>query len=246
VDTATGATQVDPWGPEIQAVYASLRVMLTEYPELAIVLLLHLKKPQGRGERRLSDVLGEWARWCDVVILMESDGTTRTRLTVRKRVRRERRIVATKAGGLLVDPVDLDEAKGTKVPLGDVLAAIEAAPGITYAELGAALGVSADTASRYAGLLGDQVDAVKGTGKSGPGAKWRLYAVSASPHVSTRARCGDSAETHAAMEGALSRESPHLRIASIDAETLAETETPAAPAVPETDGLILSMHWPGI
>jgi AAA domain len=31
VDTATGATMVDPWGREIQAVYAALRVMLAEY-----------------------------------------------------------------------------------------------------------------------------------------------------------------------------------------------------------------------
>ena len=97
VDTATGATQVDPWGREIQAVYAGLRVMLAEYPNLAIVLLIHLKKPQGRGERRISDVLGEWGRWCDVVVIMENDGDTRTKVTVRKRVRHERRIVVTKA-----------------------------------------------------------------------------------------------------------------------------------------------------
>jgi hypothetical protein len=54
VDTATGATQVDPWGQAIQAVYSGLRAMVDDYPDLAIVLVLHLKKPTGRGERRLS------------------------------------------------------------------------------------------------------------------------------------------------------------------------------------------------
>ena len=137
--------------------YAALRVMLAEYPALAIVLLIHLKKPQGRGVRRLSDLLGEWGRWCDVVVLMENDGNglSRARLTVRKRVRRERRILATKAGGLLIDPQDLDEVKGTKVPADKVLAAVIAKPGMTYADLGSALGVSKDTASNYVKALGD-------------------------------------------------------------------------------------------
>jgi len=167
-DTATGATQVDPWGKAIQEVFAGLRLMLEAYPALSIVLLLHLKKPTGRGERRISDVLGEWGRWCDVVVLIEQDGNSleRVRLTVRKRVRRQRRIAATKAGGLLIDPTDLDEAKGSKVPLADVLAAIVAEPGIGYAALGERLGVSKDTAARYVAQLGDQVDVAK-TGTRG-------------------------------------------------------------------------------
>src|SRR5450759_851518 len=41
VDTATGATQVDPWGGAIQAVYQSLRAMLAAYPALAVVLVVH-------------------------------------------------------------------------------------------------------------------------------------------------------------------------------------------------------------
>jgi hypothetical protein len=167
-DTATGATQVDPWGKAIQEVFAGLRMMVEAYPALAIVLLLHLKKPQGKAERRISDVLGEWGRWCDVVLLMEQDGTSleRVRLTVRKRVRHQRRIAVMKAGGLLVDPVDLDEAKGAKVPTADVLAAIAAQPGIGYAALGERLGVSKDTAARYVAALGDQVDVAK-TGQRG-------------------------------------------------------------------------------
>ncbi|MDP9269699.1 MAG: AAA family ATPase [Chloroflexota bacterium] len=153
VDTATAATNVDPWGPEIQGVYHGLRLMLDEYPELAIVLVVHLKKPQGRGERRISDVLGEWGRWCDVLVLQENDGAslTRTKLTVRKRVRRERRIIATKSGGLLVDPEEL-QAAGPKVPLGAVLEAIAATPGIDAKALGALLGVSKSTAGRYAAM----------------------------------------------------------------------------------------------
>jgi hypothetical protein len=148
-DTATGAAQIDPWGVDIQAVYRSLRVMLEEYPELAIVLIVHLKKPQGRGERRISDVLGEWGRWCDVLLLMERDGETRVKLTTRKRVRSERRIVATKRDGLLVDPQEL-EGSGPKVPIGTVVAAIASAPGIDATTLAATLGVTKRTAQRYA------------------------------------------------------------------------------------------------
>jgi hypothetical protein len=171
IDTATGATQVDPWGEKIQAVYRDLRLMLDAYPALSIVLLLHLKKPQGRGERRISDVLGEWGRWCDIIVLQEADGTTRTKLSTLKRVRHQRRIAATRADGLLIDPVDLAEAKGTKVPLDTALAAIVAKPGMTYAELGKVLGVSKRTASGYVGRLGDQVD----TAEAGPKRTIRVF-----------------------------------------------------------------------
>jgi hypothetical protein len=151
-DTATAATRTDPWGEEIRALFRSLRLMLAAYPELAIVLTVHLKKPQGKGERRISDVLGEWGRWCDVLVLQENVGNslTQARLTIRKRVRSERRIVATKAGGLLVDATDADAPSGPKVPIEDVVAAISAAPGLSLAGLGAVLDVSKSTAGNYA------------------------------------------------------------------------------------------------
>ena len=157
VDTATGATQVDPWGQAIQRVYADLRAMLEAYSDLAIVLVLHLKKPNGRGDRRLSDVLGEWGRWCDVVLMLESDGPTRTKLSTYKRIRQPRHLVATKSDGLLIDPVDLDEERGPKVAPDAVLAMIAANPGKTFAELAAMLGVSKATAIRYVKDLGDRV-----------------------------------------------------------------------------------------
>jgi hypothetical protein len=151
VDTATGATQIDPWGAAIQEVYGGLRAMIGAYPALSVVLVVHCRKPTGRGDRRISDVLGEWGRWCDVVVLQENDGNSleRCRLTVRKRVRRERRIIVTKSAGLLVEPTDADAGKGAKIPLAEVVAAIDARPGMTLAELGQALGVSKDTASNY-------------------------------------------------------------------------------------------------
>ena len=155
VDTATGATQVDPWGGAIQAVYQSLRAMLAAYSALAVVLVVHLKKPQGHGDRRLSDVLGEWGRWNDVTVIMENDGASlgRCKITIRKRVRHERRIIATKRGGLLVEAADADGAKGTKIPLAEVVAAVAGHPGVTLADLGQALGVSKDTAGRYVATL---------------------------------------------------------------------------------------------
>jgi DNA-binding MarR family transcriptional regulator len=150
VDTATAASNVDPWGPDIQAVYRGLRAMLEAYPQLAIILVVHLKKPQGRGERRLSDVLGEWGRWCDVILLMENDGASleRVKLSVRKRVRRERRIIATKRDGLLVDPEEV-QAAGPKVPMADVVAIIAAEPGISQKQLAARLEVAEGTARTY-------------------------------------------------------------------------------------------------
>jgi hypothetical protein len=247
VDTATGATQVDPWGREIQSVYAALRVMLAEYPDLAIVLLIHLKKPQGRGERRISDVLGEWGRWCDVVILMENDGggLTRARLTVRKRVRHERRIVVTKSGGLLIDPQDLDETKGTKVPAEKVLAAIAGAPGITYVELGTALGVSKDTASNYVKALADRLLTVPGAAGSGPGARVRVYPIAESPNIAEQARFGDPSAMGAVMEGERSpnAESPYIDRRSASAIPL-PARSPAGDGSAELADLPLEEDYP--
>jgi hypothetical protein len=166
VDTATGATGVDPWGKAIQEVYRNLRLMIADHPELSIVLVVHVKKPSGRGERRISDVLGEWGRWCDVVLMLEADGQMRTKLTTYKRVRTHRRIVATRRGGLLVEAIDADAAKGTKVPLDDVRERIRENPGISYAALASKLGVSKDTAKRYVEALGSEVDSVSGPNRA--------------------------------------------------------------------------------
>ncbi|CAN5760675.1 hypothetical protein BH23CHL8_BH23CHL8_29200 [soil metagenome] len=151
IDTATGATRRDPWGEAMQEVFHDLRRMLDAYPALAIVLAVHVRKPAGKGERRISDVLGEWGRWCDVVVLQENDGADldRTKISVRKRVRRQRRIVATKKDGLLVDATEA-ESKGSRVPEERVLAAIRANEGLLYADLAKVLGVSKDTATRAA------------------------------------------------------------------------------------------------
>jgi hypothetical protein len=185
VDTATAATQVDPWGKDIQSVFTGLRAMLDSYPALAIVLVVHLKKPQGRGARRLSDVLGEWGRWADIVILQENDGTSleRTRLTVRKRVRRERRIIATKRGGLLVDPVEPPAGPMRKVTNDQLITSIEAAPGSTYAELAERLGVSKDTVSRNVRQLGGLVD----LRDDGPRRAIRVFPTAAPPHTAANA-----------------------------------------------------------
>jgi hypothetical protein len=185
-DTASSATRIDPWGEEIRALFRHLRLMLANYPELAIVLTVHLKKPQGRGERRISDVIGEWGRWADVLVLQENVGasTTQARLTLRKRVRTERRITATKAGGLLVDAADVtDGPTGPKVPLEDVVARIVESPGLSLAQLGVRLGVVKATAGNYAeaaeaaGLIERQ--------KSGPRGAYALYPVEEPPNRPT-------------------------------------------------------------
>lgn len=217
-DTATGATQVDPWGREIQSVYRDLRLMLDAYPDMAVVLIVHVKKPTGHGERRLSDVLGEWGRWCDVVVMQENDGGSleRAKITVRKRVRRERRIIATKAGGLLIDPQDATTS-GPKVPAEKVLAAVPDA-GITYAALGDALGVSKDTASRYVKALSDGLSVVPSSrtspalvypkaaagGAAGAAGAAQASAVPAAvrPAVDRAGRCRSTARTYIGAAGA--------------------------------------------
>jgi hypothetical protein len=171
--------------------------MLDAYPALAVVLIVHVKKPNGRGARGLSDVLGEWGRWCDVVVLQENDGNSleRAKLTVRKRVRHERRIVATKAGGLLVDPVDADTPRATKVARPDVLAAIPP-DGITLADLAAVLGVSKDTAGRYADGLEADGAVVARAGQRRSRIVYRMASVdptAAPPHDAARARFGGDA-----------------------------------------------------
>lgn len=156
VDTGTAATGVDPWGSDIQQVYRNLRAILEALPELAVVIVVHLKKPgQGRGgDRGLSAVMGEWGRWNDITVMMENDGASleRVKLTVRKRVRRERRLVLTKRDGLLVDPQEI-EAGGIKVKPEETLAAIAANPGVSQKRLAELLDVSKATAGRYADAL---------------------------------------------------------------------------------------------
>lgn len=181
IDTATSATRVDPWGEDIRAVFRNLRIMLDAYPALAIVLTVHLKKPQGHGQRRISDVMGEWGRWCDVLVLQENDGTslTRARLTSRKRVRHERRIIATKAGGLLVDPIDADTVGGPRASLEEVAAAVAAKPGLTVAYLATATGVSNSTAAEYA-RMAENAGLIERR-KEGPRGRFVLYPSEGSP-----------------------------------------------------------------
>ena len=127
-------------------------------------------------------MLGEWGRWCDVVVLMENDGTSleRVKISVRKRVRHERRIVATKRGGLLVEPVDTTDAKPAKKVSEDaVMAAVAAQPGITYMELAKVLGVGKSTASGYIADLGDRATPLP----NGPRRQIRVYPTAQPPSI---------------------------------------------------------------
>ena len=181
VDTATGASDVEPWGKDIQAVYRDLRWMLEAAPEVAILLVVHCKKPQGGQARRITDVIGEWGRWGDVVVLQERDGPRRTKLSTFKRVRQQRRIVAVQSGGLLVEPQDLSDKRGPKVPPQEVAATVAAAPGLTYGELASRLNVSKDTATRYAKVASDAKLIVEVP--NGPRGITRLYPIAAPPQT---------------------------------------------------------------
>lgn len=157
-DTGTNAIDRDPWGPDFRQTMRSLRQMLNASPGLAVVLTMHLKKPQGTGARRMSDILGEWTKWCDVVLLMEDEGANRTKLTTRKRVRHHKRVICTRRDGLLVEPQDITDAKpAKKVPESQQLSDIEAKPGSTYAELALLWAVSKETARKWCTDLGAEV-----------------------------------------------------------------------------------------
>lgn len=91
---------------------------------------------------------------------MEADGLEKVRIEVRKRVTRERRIVATKRDGLLVDAHDV-VAGGPKVPQTAFLAAVAQHPGLTALELAPHLGVKDRTVRRYAEAAGSAVRAVE-------------------------------------------------------------------------------------
>ena len=200
-----------------------------------MILIVHVRKPAGRGTggRQLSDVLGEWGRWCDVVVLQENDGKSldRAKLTTRKRVRHQRRIVATKAGGLLRDAVDLEGVANAKVPEADVLHAVETHRGATFAELGEVIGVSKDTAKRYVAKLGERVQVVP----MGARRELRVYLVD-------EVDSDRSTATHQTDAALLSTESepPHRDAPTIASSTPSRTaarstaqQTPVAAVVPE-------------
>ena len=79
-------------------------------------------------------------------------------------MRHERRIVATKADGLLIDPQDTTEGYGPKVPLEQVIDAVREAPGLSIKALALRLGVSRGTARTY---LDKVPDIVLSPGKHG-------------------------------------------------------------------------------
>jgi hypothetical protein len=171
-DTVTSATDIDPWGSPMHEVIRDLRLMLEEDPELAIVLVVHLRKPNGHaGQRQISDVLGEWGRWCDVVLLLERDGE-RTKLSTYKRVEHERRVLATREGGLLVDPMDIANGHGPKVSQAQLVAAVSASPGCTQAQLADELGVAKRTVGNY--LASAEQDRLVYVIK-GPNRQWFVY-----------------------------------------------------------------------
>lgn len=154
IDPATSATDADAWGKELRATFRQLRLIQKELPQLVIFLAVHLKKPSGRGgstTRGLHEVMGEYGRLNDVTILMQNDGANLDSLilTVRKRVQHQRRLRLTKRDGLLVDPQAIDDAPQPKVGLEQVREVIKENPGISYGDLGKALGVSRSTAGTY-------------------------------------------------------------------------------------------------
>jgi hypothetical protein len=162
IDTATMATDVEPWGPDFRKLMRRhLRGVLAAIPGLSIILTVHLKKPQGRGDRRrqLSDVMGEWGRFTDVVVLMQGDGEQHLRLETRKRVKHQRHLRLRKLDGLLVEPVDLSDVKQQpKVSDEGVIAVLEQNPnGIAIKQLAETIGVTPKTAKGYLEKLGGRV-----------------------------------------------------------------------------------------
>jgi len=150
IDTATTATGgMEAWGEAMVRLFGDLRVMLRELPELALVLACHLRKANGRAARDITSIIGDWAKWCDVVLQLDDEGGDRTRLTTRKRVRRQRVIIARRQDGLLLEPVDVTTGKQPKVAGERVVQTIGDNPGRTVDELATLWGVAKRTADKY-------------------------------------------------------------------------------------------------
>jgi hypothetical protein len=177
VDTVTTATGgMDSWGQGMVKLFADLRAMLAELPTLGLVLNVHLSKPKGGHQQRdITAVLGDWAKWVDVVVLLEDAGAGTTKLTTAKRVRRPRTILALRQRGLLVQPSFLggEASSHPKVAPEAFLAAVRATPGIDRKALATLLGVGTDSVHRYAEQAPTQVVERKDTGTRY--AKYRFY-----------------------------------------------------------------------
>lgn len=149
-DTATGATRSNPWGQDIQATFRNLRAMLAANPALAIILIVHCKKPTGRGGARdITDVIGEWGRWCDVVLMLEQASVGHVKLSTFKRVRHPRRIVAAQRDGLLVEARDISTGSAPKVAPETFVRTVCAHPGLTQVAVAELLHVGKTTIRRY-------------------------------------------------------------------------------------------------
>jgi RecA-family ATPase len=169
VDTATtGTGGQESWGEKMVRLYADLRVMQDKLPTLAIVLNVHLNKPNGRGQRTIASVLGDWAKWADIVLLLEEAGEGRTKLSLRKRVSRPRTIVARQRDGLLVEPMEVGGANERAAKERQLIAKLTEAPNQTRAELATALGWSEDTVKRYAKRMPDVDEWQDGEGRYAP------------------------------------------------------------------------------
>jgi hypothetical protein len=171
-----------------------------------------MKKPSGRGARRISDLLGEWGRWCDVVVMMESEGADRTKVSTHKRIRHQRRIVVTRSGGLLIDPVDITDAKPVhKVSSDKVVATVKANEGLPYAELAKELGVTKPTVIGYVKAMTDRLSTLP----DGPRGQVRVFTISESdrqPSNDRKASTFDGALTDdSAGKGpvTVNRQAPH-------------------------------------
>lgn len=160
IDTATMATDAEPWGSPMRQVIRNIRQIQEAIPKLATFPIVHFKKPQGRGtaKRGLSDVMGEWGRPSDGVILLHNEPQDKVRISTHKRIQNHRNLLLTKRNGLLVDPVDLTDAKAPaqKVSNEGVLAAIQENPGITARNLAKLIDVAPSTASGYIEKLADE------------------------------------------------------------------------------------------
>lgn len=144
IDTG-GAVVDDEWGPSLKDGIRFLRELIRDFG-CAFVILVHLTKPgrersPGAGGERihgsaLSDVMGQWTRHADVVLVASDLGADRVRLAVRKRITPSTVILA-KAGGLWNYVADADAPVSRERTEDRVLAAIAAgaATALEIAEL---------------------------------------------------------------------------------------------------------------
>ena len=164
LDSAESLHPGQLWGDGLTSFMDAIGVLRRGRPWLFVLLVVHLNKlgqaRKGLGARRdLEDVPGNIARTADVVMLLESAGQDRMRLSVHKRVP-SRQVILRRADGVAWHfEAEASEARSSKVSQEDVVTWVRSSGTVDVKDAADKFDVHPKTARRWleeavsAGLL---------------------------------------------------------------------------------------------